>query len=330
VFKRGETLLRFSFEEELMEYRNLGSSGLKVSALGLGGNNFGWWIDEQGSAAVINRALELGINFIDTADMYDKGQSEEYIGRTLKGKRTQVLIATKFAAVMGEGPNDRGGSRWYIMRAVEASLNRLNTDYIDLYQMHYPDPTMPIEETLRALDDLVKAGKVRYIGCSNFVGWQLSEALWTSRFNHLNSFVTVQTKYNLLERQIEQELVPCCKAHGVGVIPWGPLAGGFLTGKYRRGEQPATPAPGARESKVFLHIYKDVMTDRNWERLAKLDEFAKTRGHKVGELAIAWLFSHPWVSTVIPGATRPEQLDANLAAANWKLTSEEVAQIEQI
>jgi aryl-alcohol dehydrogenase-like predicted oxidoreductase len=330
VFKRGETLLRFSFEEELMEYRNLGSSGLKVSALGLGGNNFGWWIDEQGSAAVINRALELGINFIDTADMYDKGQSEEYIGRTLKGKRTQVLIATKFAAVMGEGPNDRGGSRWYIMRAVEASLNRLNTDYIDLYQMHYPDPTMPIEETLRALDDLVKAGKVRYIGCSNFVGWQLSEALWTSRFNHLNSFVTVQTKYNLLERQIEQELVPCCKAHGVGVIPWGPLAGGFLTGKYRRGEQPATPAPGARESKVFLHIYKDVMTDRNWERLAKLDEFAKTRGHKVGELAIAWLLSHPWVSTVIPGATRPEQLDANLAAANWKLTSEEVAQIEQI
>jgi aryl-alcohol dehydrogenase-like predicted oxidoreductase len=330
VFKRGETLLRFSFEEELMEYRNLGSSGLKVSALGLGGNNFGWWIDEQGSAAVINRALELGINFIDTADMYDKGRSEEYIGRTLKGKRTQVLIATKFAAVMGEGPNDRGGSRWYIMRAVEASLNRLNTDYIDLYQMHYPDPTMPIEETLRALDDLVKVGKVRYIGCSNFVGWQLSEALWTSRFNHLNSFVTVQTKYNLLERQIEQELVPCCKAHGVGVIPWGPLAGGFLTGKYRRGEQPATPAPGARESKVFLHIYKDVMMDRNWERLAKLDEFAKTRGHKVSELAIAWLLSHPWVSTVIAGATRPEQLDANLAGANWKLTAEEVAQIEQI
>ena len=152
---------------------------------------------------------------------------------------------------MGEGINDRGGSRWYIMRALEASLKRLQTDYVDLYQMHQPDPTTPIEETLRALDDLVKAGKVRYIGCSNFAGWQLSEALWTSRVNNLNSFVTVQPKYNLFERQIEQELVPCCKAHGVGVIPWGPLAGGFLTGKYRRGEQPPTPAPGARPAKVL-------------------------------------------------------------------------------
>ena len=210
-----------------MEYRNLGSSGLKVSVLGLGANNFGWWIDEQGSAVVINHALELGINFIDTADMYDKGRSEEYMGRTLKGRRTEVLIATKFATPMGEGVNDRGGSRWYMMRAVEASLKRLKTDYIDLYQMHKPDPTTPIEETLRGLDDLVKAGKVRYIGCSNFAGWELSEALWTSRANNLNSFVTVQPKYNLFERQIEQELVPCCKAHGVGVVPMGAPGGRF-------------------------------------------------------------------------------------------------------
>jgi aryl-alcohol dehydrogenase-like predicted oxidoreductase len=313
-----------------MEYRNLGSSGLKVSALGLGGNNFGWWVDEQGSVAVINRALELGINFIDTADMYDNGRSEEYIGRTFKGRRTQVVIATKFAAVMGAGLNDRGGSRWYIMRAVEASLKRLNTDYIDLYQMHFPDTTTPIEETLRALDDLVKAGKVRYIGCSNFAGWQLSETLWTSRINNLNSFVTVQTKYNLFERQIEQELVPCCKAHGVGIIPWGPLAGGFLTGKYRRGEQTPTPATGAREAKVLLHLYKNVMIDANWDRLEKLDAFAKTRGHKVGELAIAWLLWHPWVCTVIAGATRPEQIDENIAGADWKLSAEEVGHVEQI
>ncbi len=313
-----------------MEYRNLGSSGLKVSVLGLGGNNFGWWIDEQRSAAVINHALELGINFIDTADTYDKGRSEEYIGLTLKGRRTQVIIATKFAGEMGEGHNDRGGSRWYIMRAVEASLKRLNTDYVDLYQIHFPDPTTPIEETLRALDDLVKAGKVRYIGCSNFAGWQLSEALWTSRVNHLNHFVTVQTKYNLFDRQIEQELVPCCKAHGVGVIPWGPLAGGFLTGKYRRGEQPPTPTAGARPGKAFIQIYNTVITDTNWERLGKLETFAKTRGHKVGELAIAWLLSHPWLSTVIAGATRPEQLDANVAGTDWKLTAEEVAQVEQI
>jgi aryl-alcohol dehydrogenase-like predicted oxidoreductase len=313
-----------------MEYRNLGSSGLKVSVLGLGANNFGWWVDERGSAAVINHALELGINFIDTADMYDKGRSEEYIGQTLKGRRTEVLIASKFAAVMGEGPNDRGGSRWYIMRAVEASLKRLKTDYIDLYQMHFPDPTTPIEETLRALDDLVKAGKVRCIGCSNFAGWQLSEALWTSRVNNLNSFVTVQMKYNLFERQIEQELVPCCRTHGVGVIPWGPLAGGFLTGKYRRGQQPPAPAAGARPPKVFIELYKTVMTDANWERLGKLDAFAKSRGHKVAELAIAWLLSHDWLSTVIAGATRPGQLDDNLAGASWKLTAEEITQVEQI
>jgi aryl-alcohol dehydrogenase-like predicted oxidoreductase len=313
-----------------MEYRNLGRSGLKVSALGLGGNTFGWYIDEPSSEAVINHALELGINFIDTADMYDTGRSEEYIGKTLKGRRTQIVIATKFAGAMGEGVNEVGGSRWYIMRAVEASLKRLNTDYIDLYQMHEPDPTTPIEETLRALDDLVKAGKVRYVGCSNFAAWQLSEALWTSHINNLNSFVTVQTKYNLFERQIEEELVPCCKTHGVGVIPWGPLAGGFLTGKYRRGEQLPTVPPGKRPTKAFNRLYGPVVTDTNWERLDKLNAFAKARGHKMGELAIAWLLSHPWLSAVIAGATRPEQLDANISGASWKLSSEELAQIEQI
>ena len=313
-----------------MEYRNLGNSGLKVSFLGLGANTFGWWLDEQSSAAVINHALELGINFIDTADMYGKGQSEEYIGRTLKEKRKNVVIAGKFAAMMGEGINDRGGSRWYIMRAVEASLKRLKTDYIDLYQMHNPDPTTPIEETLGALDDLVKAGKVRYIGCSNFLGWQLSEALWTSRVNNLNSFVTAQTKYNVLERQIEQELVPCCKAHGLGIIPWGPLAGGFLTGKYRRQEKPPTPVDGKMGAKVFIPIYKNVMVETNWERLGKLEAFTKSRGHTVSELAIAWLLSRPWLSTVIAGATKPEQLDANLTGANWKLSAEEIAQVEQI
>jgi aryl-alcohol dehydrogenase-like predicted oxidoreductase len=313
-----------------MEYRNLGKTGLKVSILGLGANNFGWWIDEQASAAVINHALEIGINYIDTADMYDSGRSEEFIGRILKGKRREVLIASKFAYAMGAGVNDRGGSRWYVMRALEASLKRLQTDYIDLYQMHAPDPATPIEETLRALEDAVKAGKVRYIGCSNFAGWQLSEALWTSRVNSLNSFVTVQPKYNIFERQIEQELIPCCKAHGVGVIPWGPLAGGFLTGKYRRGEPAPIPATGAREAKAFLHLYSGVMTDANWERLGKLDAFAKARGHKVSDLAIAWLLSHPWLSTVIAGATKPEQLDANLKGAEWKLTPEEVAEVEQI
>lgn len=313
-----------------MEYRNLGGSGLKVSALGLGGNTFGWYIDEPASAAVIHRAMESGINFIDTADMYDKGRSEEFLGRALKGKRTQVLVGSKFSFAMGDTPNERGASRWYITRAVEASLRRLNTDYLDLYQYHFPDPTTPIEETLRALDDLVKSGKVRYIGCTNFAAWQISEAHWTSRVNHLHSFVTMQMKYNLLERQVEQEIVPCCQAHGLGIIPWGPLAGGFLTGKYRK-EGPPPPSP--REGmppKALNTLYKKLLTDANWEKLAKLEAFAEESGHRVGELAIAWLLSHPWVSTVIVGATKPEQIQENLKGAAWKMTPEEVARVEQI
>jgi aryl-alcohol dehydrogenase-like predicted oxidoreductase len=313
-----------------MEYRNLGKSGLKVSVLGLGANNFGWWIDEQGSETVLNHALDLGINFIDTADWYDMGRSEEFIGHALKGRRTDVLIATKFSQPMGNGPNDRGGSRSYVIRAVEASLKRLNTDYIDLYQMHQPDPTTPVEETLRALDELVKSGKVRYIGCSNFSSWQVSEAMWTSRVNNLSAFVTVQPKYNLFERQIEQDLVPCCNAHGVGVIPWGPLAGGFLTGKYRRDEKPEPVTEGGRPAKAFVELYKGVMTEKNWDRLDKLAAFAKKRGHTVSDLAVAWLLSHKWVPTVIAGATRPEQLDANLVGAKWRLTAEEIGEIEQV
>jgi len=313
-----------------VEYRNLGKSGLKVSVLGLGANNFGWWLDEQRSTVVLNHALELGINYIDTADWYDMGNSEEYMGRALKGRRSEVIIATKWGQPMGDGPNDRGGSRWYIMRAVEASLKRLQTDYIDLYQMHWPDPTTPIEETLRALDGVVKSGKVRYIGCSNFDGWQLSEAMWTSRVNNLNSFIIVQPRYNLFERQIERELVPCCKAHGVGVIPWGPLAGGFLTGKYSRGEKSRTPAEGEHQAKAYTELYSGVITEANWDRLEKLKIFAKARGRTVSELAIAWLLAHPWVPSVIAGATRPEQLDANLVGASWKLTPEEVIEIEQI
>lgn len=214
------------------------------------------------------------------------------------------------------------------MKAVEASLRRLQTDYIDLYQMHLPDPETPIEETLRALTDLVQSGKVRYIGCSNFSAWQLSEALWISRVHNLNSFITIQSKYNLFERQIEQEIVPCCKVHGIGIIPWGPLAGGFLTGKYSPVNEPPISAPGKMPAKAFLHLYKDIMTDKNWERLERLKAFAINRGHNISELAISWLLSHPWVSTVIAGATMPEQLDQNLAGANWKLTPDEVDEVE--
>ena len=309
-----------------MEYRNLGSSGLKVSEVGLGGNTFGWWEEEETSVAVINHALDTGISFIDTADMYDRGRSEEFVGKAVKGRRSNVIIATKFGYAMGDDPNDRGGSRYHIMKAVDASLKRLQTDYIDFYQMHIPDLTTPIEETLRALDDLVRAGKVRYIGCSNFAAWQLCEALWTSRANKLESFVTVQTRYNVLERHIEAEMVPCCKAYGIGVIPWGPLAGGFLTGKYRQGEK---APPGIRLSGTD-RLYGSVLTDANWNRLAKMEAFASERSHTVGELAIAWLLSKPWVSTVIAGSRRVEQVSANIRAVEWRLTAQEVQEIEAL
>ncbi len=309
-----------------MEYRNLGSSGLKVSALGLGANNFGWWADEQTSIAVINHALDMGINYIDTADMYDRGRSEEFVGKAIKGKRTEVIIATKFGYKMGEGPNDHGGSRYYIMKAVDASLRRLQTDYIDVYQMHLPDAETPIEETLRALNDLVQVGKVRYIGCSNFASWQLCEALWTSKVNDLHSFITCQVRYNLFERRIETELVPCCRKYDIGVIPWGPLAGGFLTGKYQRGEK--APAD-ARLAKPH-HLYSHIFTDDNWKKLAKLEAFAMERGHTVGALAIAWLLAKPWISSVIAGARKIEQLSANRLAIQWKLTGDEISEVDSI
>lgn len=309
-----------------MEYRKLGNSGLNVSEIGLGGNTFSWIIDEQTSASVINHAIDMGINYIDTADFYVRGGSEEFVGKAIKGKRYQLIIATKFGKRMGEGPNDRGGSRYYVMRAVEASLKRLQTDYIDLYQMHEPDPGTSIEETLRALDDLVRSGKVRYIGTSNFAVWQIGEALGISKMNNLHSFVTEQPLYNLLNRKIEAELVPFAVAHNIGIIPWGPLAGGFLTGKYRQGEK----IPAEYRLASGIGIYGKLFTDSNWDKLAKLEKFAIERGHSVGELAIAWLLAKPWVTTVIAGARDVEQVPANAAASRWKLTAKEVAEVDTI
>jgi aryl-alcohol dehydrogenase-like predicted oxidoreductase len=309
-----------------MEYRRLGNSGLKVSEIGLGGNNFGRRADEQTSIAVIDHAIEMGINFIDTADIYGDGISEQYVGKAVKGKRSQVLIATKFAGEMGKGPNQSGGSRHYIMKAAEASLKRLQTDYIDLYQMHFVDPETPIEETLRALDDLVRSGKVRYIGCSNFAAWQLCEALWTSKAHSLESFVSTQPRYSLLARGIERELVPCCEAYNIGVVPYSPLAGGFLTGKYHRGE----PPPEGRLAEDMPRS-TGVFTEANWNTLGQLEAFASQHGrHNVGELAIAWLLAKPWISTVIAGAKRTEQVSANVAAAEWRLTSEETAEVDAL
>jgi aryl-alcohol dehydrogenase-like predicted oxidoreductase len=310
-----------------MEFRKLGNSGLKVSEVGLGGNNFGWWVDEQTSAVVINSAIDAGINFIDTADVYDQGHSEEYIGKALKVKRHQVIIATKFGGPMGQDPNERGGSRHHVLQAVDNSLKRLQTDYIDLYYMHMPDGSTPVEETLFTLDSLVKSGKVRYIGCSNFAAWQVNEALWISKTNHLDTFVVVQQRYNLLSREIERELVSCCEAHGIGVIPYSPLANGLLTGKYRQGQE---PPKDSRLSTTVLPGMKRVLDGANWEMLSKLETFAGECGHTLGELAIAWLLAKPWLASVIAGATKVEQVTSNVAATEWKLTSEEISTVDAI
>lgn len=309
-----------------MEYRRLGNSGLKVSEIGLGGNNFGKNTDEETSLNIIKNALEMGINFIDTADIYNQGKSEEIVGKAVKGRRTQVTIASKFGHSMSVSPEQQGGSRSYVIKAIDASLKRLNTDYIDLYYLHQPDSQTPIQETLRALDDLVRAGKVRYIGCSNFAAWQLCEAMWTSRVGNLEPFIAVQSKYNLLDRSIEPEVVPCCQAYGVGVIPWGPLSSGFLTGKYRRGQ--AAPAGTRLANPMPYHA--GIISEANFDKLEKFEAFASERGHSVGELALAWLLSHPWLSSVIAGATSKEQLSANIAAADWKLTQEDIEQLNEI
>jgi aryl-alcohol dehydrogenase-like predicted oxidoreductase len=318
-----------------VEHRNLGRSGLKVSAIGLGTHYFGWLHDEATSVAIIGHALELGINFIDTADVYDMGRSEEFVGKAIRGRRAELVIATKFGWPMGGGPsgapvdqrpNARGGSRHNVIRAAEASLKRLGTDYIDLYQIHFPDPSTPIEETLRALDDLVRAGKVRYTGCSNFAAWQVSEAMWTSRCHNLNAFVTSQPLYNLLQREIEQDHVPACEAHGLGIIPWGPLAGGFLTGKYQRGQ----PYPADSLLATRPMAYEQITTDANWTKLERLEAFAHARGRRVGELAIAWLLARPRVCSVIAGASRTTQLEEHVAAGQWKLDASELAEIDAI
>jgi len=317
-----------------MEYRRLGRSGLKVSVLGLGGNNFGMNLgmagmpvraDEAQTARVIAQALEAGVNFFDTANEY--GDSESFIGRALKGKRHQVVVASKFGTPVGDGPNAQGASRKHLMEQVERSLRRLQTDYIDLYQVHRPDPGTPIEETLRALDDLVRQGKVRYIGCSNFQAWQLCEALWTSRAMNLNAFISVQPEYNLLRRVVERDLLPCCRSYGIGVIPYWPLASGVLTGKYRAGEPPPT---GSRMTVVAPQILSRVLSERRLLVVTALERFAQERGHTVGELAIAWLAANPLVSTIIAGATSPEQVAANARAVDWKLTAADLAEVDKI
>lgn len=304
-----------------MKMRRLGTSGLKVSEVGLGCNNFGMRIDQKATQAVVDAALDAGITFFDTADVYGGTKSEEFLGKALGKRRGDIVLATKFGMRIGDDPRRMGGSRRWIMRAVEDSLTRLGTDWIDLYQFHATDADTPIDETLRALDDLVSQGKVRYIGNSNFTGWQIADADWTAAGG--TRFVSAQNQFSLLERKVEFEVLPACEHFGLGFLPFFPLASGLLSGKYRRGEKPPEgtrlAAWGARGAAA--------LSDRNFDKVEKLTGWAEERGHTILELAFAWLLGHEVVSSVIAGATSAEQVKTNAATAAWALTPEEVKEV---
>ncbi len=310
-----------------MRYRRLGDSGLRVSVVGLGCNNFGRRIDADATREVVAAALDLGVTLFDTADTYGAGLSEEYLGAALKGRRDDVVIATKFGHDMG-GANgaDWGarGARRYIVRAVEASLRRLGTDWIDLYQMHSPDPGTPIEETMAALDDLVRAGKVRYVGHSNFAAWQVADAAWVARTRGLTPFVSAQNHYHLLHREVERELVPACQRFGLGVLPYFPLASGLLTGKYRRD---TPPPPGTR---LAADRFAERLRRAPWDTIEALERYAAERGRTLLDVAIGGLAAQPAVASVIAGATRPEQVRANVAAGAWVPSADDLAALDEI
>ncbi|MEK7217363.1 MAG: aldo/keto reductase [Chloroflexota bacterium] len=310
-----------------MEYRFLGHSGLQVSAVGLGCNTFGRYTDEAGTAAILAKAIEVGINLIDTSNSYGMGDSETHIGKSLKGgDRKNLLIATKGASQMGEGPNMKGAGRQHLMAMLEDSLRRLQTDYVDLYQVHQPDLNTPTEETMRALDDMVRQGKVRYVGNSNYPTWLAAEAMWTSRTQHYVPFISVQPQYNLMDRRIEGDLMVFCQRYGLGILPYFPLAGGFLTGKYRRGE----PIPEGTRGAMNPGMIARWSNDRNYDILEKLQKFCADRGRSTADLSIAWLLAKPMVSSVIAGTTRPAQVEANVKSGEGRLTPEEVQEVDKI
>jgi aryl-alcohol dehydrogenase-like predicted oxidoreductase len=309
-----------------MRYRPVGESGLVVSVVGLGCNNFGQRVDLDGTRAVVDAALEAGVTFLDTADIYGgKGGSEKYLGKVLEGRRDEVVLATKFGGDMGDAPGypdaPRGSAR-YIGAAIDWSLARLKTDRIDLYQYHLPDGVTPIHETLRALDQLVRTGVVRAIGCSNFTAEQLEEVEVVAREEGLTRFVSVQNRYNLLERDLEADVLPVCERFGIGILPYFPLANGLLTGKYKRGE-PAPP--GTR-----LAGRGPVADDETFDRIEALTEFAAARGLELIDVAIGGLAAQPMVASVIAGATTPEQVRRNAQAARWIPTKEDLAELDAI
>lgn len=308
-----------------MQLRRLGNSGLKVSAIGLGANTFGGSADAAATTAIIHRAIDLGVTFIDTADVYTRGQSEVLIGEALVGKRQQVVLATKCGLPVSDNPYHTGLSRRWIMHSLETSLKKLKTDHVDLYQVHRPDEETPIEETMRALDDAVKQGKIRYVGCSNYAAWQLAEAIGVGSANGLAPWVSAQNRWNLIEGLDDPHLLPAAAKFGVGIIPYTPLASGMLTGKYRRGEEP--PA-GTRAGD--MPMIRQRMTDAKLEVVERLTPWAEARGESTARLAISWLLAHPEVSTVIVGARSADQLAENVKAAAWALTPEERDEVAAI
>jgi aryl-alcohol dehydrogenase-like predicted oxidoreductase len=307
-----------------MKMRALGPSGLQVSELGLGCNNFGGRVDEAGTRAVVDAALEAGINFFDTADSYgNKGGSEILLGKVLGGRRKDMILATKFGSAMQEGAR-RDASRRYIMQAVEASLARLGTDWIDVYYLHWPDPLTPMEETLRALDDLVRSGKVRYIGACNLAAWQAVDAGWIARELGTHSFICIQNEYSLVERAPEAELLPALRAHGLSLVPYFPLASGLLTGKYKRDKD----APEDSRFAQWQQLGDRYRNDANWDRVERLEAWCKDHGHSLLELAFAWLLARPEVASVIAGATKPEQIRGNARAVEWQMDAAERAEVD--
>jgi aryl-alcohol dehydrogenase-like predicted oxidoreductase len=306
-----------------MRFRRLGDSGLTVSVVGIGCNNFGRRIDLEATREVVHAALDAGVTLFDTADIY--GESEDFLGDVLGAARSDIVLATKFGMDMGGklGPDwGARGSRRYIRKAVESSLRRLRTDWIDLYQMHAPDSATPIEETLAALDELVDEGKVRYVGCSNFSAWQLADAEWTARTKGLERFISAQNHYSLIERGVEAELVPACRQYGVGLLPFYPLANGLLSGKYRRGEQ----APeGTR-----LVDRAEWLNDARFDQVEALSAYAEERGISLLEVAIGGLAAKHAVASVIAGATKPEQIRANVAAGAWVPSREDLSALNKL
>jgi aryl-alcohol dehydrogenase-like predicted oxidoreductase len=303
-----------------MRYRQLGRSGLTVSVVGLGGNSFGSRCDAAQTRAVVGAALDAGITLFDTADVYGhRGGSETLLGQALAKHRDEVVVATKFGMDMGGPPHEARASRRHIRRAVEGSLRRLGFDHLDLYQQHAPDRRTPVEETLAALDELVGEGKVRYLGSSNFAAWQIVEADWVARSHHRTPYVSAQNHYSLLERDLEEEVIPACQRYGIGVLPYYPLASGLLTGKYKRGE-PAPPRSRLAERGI-------TPAEETFDRLEALEKYAVQRGLTLLEVAVGGLAAQPGVASVIAGATRPDQVRANVTAALWEPNPEDLAEL---